>query len=252
MKSSSVIGISLLVMAAGLAVYEPFLQRVGSMTPASSEPTPFAATVSDAMPPSGPDWETLAPKHEPLPKRRHPLHPKHLAHKKPVRQKPAEDAADTPQPDNAPLPAPTFLPSTPEPAPRPVEIVTAPPEEHIEHVSHYHPLAVVHRPKPRPTIYAPPTLSPQDLTRQRRLERSALIEAATRTSRGTVESTVPNVHILSADADDHGTYISVVIVEQRPTGTVVENFVFTPGPSALGLAQRRVISQNNADPFISH
>jgi hypothetical protein len=60
------------------------------------------------------------------------------------------------------------------------------------------------------------------------------------------------VVLLSAEAEDRSTGILVVVVEQRASGTVVEEFTFTPGSNGLGLSRRRVISQNYADPFISH
>lgn len=251
MKSSSIIGIAFLVMAAGLAVYAPFALKSADHAGPISEPVPFATSGAGKLPASGADWAMQQPRHESLPHRHHPVHPiKKKAHH-PAHKKAAKHAAAP----NAPLPAPTFLPSAPEPKPHVVRIVAPPPVRHVEVIENYRPPApVVHyvKPKPQPTIYAPRTPSPQDLARQRRLERKALIDAATRTARATVLSTVPNVTVLSADADDHRTYISVVVVEQRPTGTVVENFVFTPGPSALGLTQRRIINSNTSDPFVGH
>jgi hypothetical protein len=267
MKSQTVIGVAFLVMAAGLGAFELLLPKLSTtemaeapLSQSSGEPR------QSELPITGPDWQSQQPRHEAIPPRKHPVV---MHHKKQPHHKPSPKPVHHAGAPAAPLPGPSFLPESSERAPRPAPTVridvgqqhgpvmvdVAPPvytsSRHSEHVAPIH-HRIIATPRPKPTIYAPPTFSPADLARQRTLERQALINAAVRSARGTVQRSVTGASIVSADAEDHGRYISVVVVEERSSGTVVESFTFTPGASGLGLSERHVISQNYADPFISH
>lgn len=259
MKSQTVIGIAFLVMAAGLGAFELLLPQFSTVrTPENVAIQSSGAPQQSELSEIGPDWESEQPSHERFPARKHPvkMHRRHAAR---PRRLPAHPVAAAPE---RPLPAPTFLPSTPRPAPTvrvdigtsSTSIVIAQPLRHPIPRPTRPPGHPRKRPRPAPTpIPALPTFSPEDLERQRALERQALVNAAVRSARGEVMSSVSGgVVVVSADAEDHGTSILVVVVEQRSSGTVVEEFTFTPGSSGLGLSRRRVISQNYADPFISH
>jgi len=261
MKSQTVIGIAFLVMAAGLGAFELLLPQFSTVrTPENVVIQSSGAPLQSELSEIGPDWESEQPSHERVPARKHPvrMHRRRVAH---PRRAPARPLAAAPE---RPLAAPTFLPSTPSPAPTvrvyigtsSTSIVIARPRLHPiprpAHPSGRPRKPARHRPAP-PPISALPTFSPEDLDRQRALERQALVNAAVRSARGEVMSSVSGgVVLLSAEAEDHGTSILVVVVEQRSSGTVVEEFTFTPGSNGLGLSRRRVISQNYADPFISH
>jgi hypothetical protein len=265
MRSQTVIGIAFLVMAAGLGAFELLLPQFSTVeTPENVAVQASGAPQQSELSANSPDWESEQPSHERFPARKHPvkLHRRPAAH---PHRAPAHPHRSEPAPMR-PLAAPTFLPIAPRPAPT-VRVDIGIPSSSIEVTqplvrpilppvrTHVHPrLPRPHRPNSAPTaIRALPTFSPEDLARQRALERQALVNAAIRSARGEVMRTVfGGVVLLSAEAEDNGTAILVVVVEQRASGTVVEQFTFTPGPNGLGLSRRRVISQNYADPFISH
>ncbi len=261
MKTSTMLGIGFLGLALGLAAFEPFLMKMAA-TPSSPASKPNSLALSSEVPsalpieaPASPETGILRPRHEPLAHR----HSQHAGRARGKKQGPHEKAAAGANAAQAPLTAPTFFPSTPEPRPvAAVEVVSPPPTVPVQILHHMPLVAATERPvfKSEPLedtpAPPPPTFSPRDLARQRKLERLALIDAAQRAARGTVLRTVAHAHVLSAEATDHGRWLGVVVVEQRANTTVVENFVFTPGPNGLGLSERRVISQSYTDPFVAH
>ena len=241
MRSSTIVGVVLLVMAAGLAATQFILPHSGDVAlDQALSPAPVMSRAHPLGPDVENDWQTLSPHHVAFPKNR-----PHRKHHVAVKPKPKHIAVAA---EPTPLPAPTFLASTPEPTPDVVIIHHAEaPTVVVDTPSPPRPKKV--KPKPRPTV--PPGPTAADLARQQAIARTALVDEAKRTASATVASTIQGAVIESVEADDHTATIGVVVVEGRRGATAVENFVFRPGPSGgLVLVERRTVSLSQADPFV--
>lgn len=241
MKATTRIGFGLLGLATLLVGLNFFLPNLLSTEKLQVSSPSVSATLRPRLRFDDPAPNTLAQAQEtdpPVPLPTIATHPRYQALRKhPKASTPAAVVM-------TPLPAPSFLASSPSPrAALPVKTTTPLPVQPLVSTSQQH--KVVHHRKL-------PALTKYDLIRFRRLRHAAELDAVRRTAIGAVRNLRLGTTVSSSDIQElvHGLY-RVVLVEQTSRGTVVE---YLHLQHALGggflVTKRHTISSTTSDPFV--